>query len=185
VSIRRAHDNTGRSIGTRAERAARKLDAPPPNTPWVWVTKEMIESSAHRALSGAARKVIDRITLEHMAHGGGRNGQLEVTYADFRRYGIRGSSIYPAIEEAIALGFIKRVDPGRKAWGEFKGSSARYRLEWLPDCNGSPASNHWKRFQTVTEASEAADGAKQRVRMARSREAIVCPADFRLVAAAK
>jgi hypothetical protein len=185
VSNRRAHNNTGRSIGTRAERIARKLNAPPPNTPWVWVTKVMIESPAHRALSGAARKVIDRITLEHMAHGGGRNGQLEVTYADFRRYGIRGSSIYPAIEEAVALGFIERVDPGQKAWGDFKGSSARYRIEWLPDRDGSPATNRWKRLETLDQAREAAARTKERVRMVRLEETSACPPDPRQVTEGK
>jgi hypothetical protein len=153
----------------------------------------MIESPARRALSCAARKVIDRITLEHMAHGGGKNGQLEVTYADFRRYGIRGSSIYPAIEEAITLGFIKRVEPGRKAWAGFKGGAARYRLEWLPDCDGSPASNAWKRFQTVGESREAVGRARKRVQMARAKRtvgssksntSVARPGDLKCVAAA-
>jgi hypothetical protein len=51
--------------------------------------RAMVESPAMRALSLAARKVLDRIEIEHMNHGGARNGQLPVTYRDFEAWGIR------------------------------------------------------------------------------------------------
>jgi hypothetical protein len=171
MSRRRGHDNTGRSNGTADERKARKLNAPPRAEAWIWFTKQMLESPALRALSAPARKVIDRITLEHIYHGGGQNGLLAVTYNDFRLYGVRGSSILPAIEEAIALGFIERTDPGRNAWGEFKGSPALYRIAWLPNRDGAPAPNLWKRFRTAEEARHAAERAKDRVMQGRLEEA--------------
>jgi hypothetical protein len=162
MSTRRAHNNTGRSNGTAAERHARKLNAPPHGEAWFWITKEMLESAAYRALSAPARKVIDRIALEHMAHAGGHNGKLPVTYQDFRAYGVRRSSINGAIAEAIELGFIERTDDGSIAWGEFKGKPARYRLAWLKDFEGASAPNRWKRFDTVSKARDAAHRAQEK-----------------------
>jgi hypothetical protein len=162
MSTRRGHDNSGRSNGTAAERLARKLNAPPHGEAWFWITKEMLESAAFRALSAPGRRVIDRIALEHMAHGGGENGKLPVTYQDFHYYGVRRSSINGAIAEVIELGFIERTDEGSLAWGEFKGRPARYRLAWLKDFQGAAPPNRWKRFDTVSEAREAADRARKR-----------------------
>jgi hypothetical protein len=160
--IGRRHDATGRSTGRFASSKFRKLNSPPKDENWIWLTREMLESPAWRALSSAAQKVICRIAVEHMAHGGGQNGDLPVTYNDFRTYGVRGSSIAVALAEAIELGFIERVDPGRRAWGEFQGKPATYRLSWLPTAKGAPAPNRWKRFRTLADARTAAERAKLR-----------------------
>ena len=60
----------------------------------------MLESEAWRALSLNAHKVIDRVKIEHMHHGGTENGNLIVTHADFQAYGVRRQSIAAAIREA-------------------------------------------------------------------------------------
>ena len=38
-------------------------------------------------MSRAARLVVDRVMIEHMAHAGTENGNLVVTYADFVKFG--------------------------------------------------------------------------------------------------
>jgi hypothetical protein len=126
-----------------------QLNQPPAGENWVWVTREMLESFASRALSANARLVINRVALEHLVHAGTANGELPVTYADFAQYGLRRSSILPAIAEAVALGFVCRTQEGQRAWGGYQGSPAKYRLTWLPLFNGTPATNEWKRFKSL------------------------------------
>src|SRR5207302_4402026 len=43
--------------------------------PFVMLPRSLLESYAWRALSRAARQVIDRIVIEHLAHGGRENGK--------------------------------------------------------------------------------------------------------------
>ena len=63
-------------------------------------TLKMMESPAYRALSLSARRVMDRICIELMHHGGNDNGKLPVTYEHFVEYGIARHAIAPAIREA-------------------------------------------------------------------------------------
>lgn len=44
---------------------------------------EMLESPAWRALSFVARRILDRLEIEHAGHGGAENGRLICTYDDF------------------------------------------------------------------------------------------------------
>jgi len=63
--------------------AIKRENRPPKDMPWIWLTREMLESPAWRAMDMlAARRVVERIILEHMAHAGTENGNLIVTYAD-------------------------------------------------------------------------------------------------------
>src|SRR5580692_2519204 len=74
---------------------------------WVAITRAMLESAARRALSLAARRVLERIEVEHLAHGGCENGKLPVTFKNFEDWGIRPDSIASAIREVVALGFVE------------------------------------------------------------------------------
>src|SRR5262249_11706505 len=88
---------------------------------------EMIVSDAWGALSLPARRILDRLEIEHASHGGVENGNLPCTYDDFSRAGVRRQSVARAIRELEALGFVKVTQRGRKAAGEFYLPS-RYRL---------------------------------------------------------
>jgi hypothetical protein len=124
-----------------------RLNRPPSGEPWVWITREMLESDAWCSLSLAARKVLERVMLEHMAHGGTENGSLVVTYADFEKFGIRRKSIKSAITEAAALGFILITEKGRRSVGPSRWP-ARYALDWLPLKDGTPPRNRWKTIKS-------------------------------------
>ena len=65
-------------------------------------TIEMIKSPAWSVLSLSARRVLDRLEIEHAHHGGNDNGRLPVTYDDFECYGIHRHSIAAAIRETVA-----------------------------------------------------------------------------------
>jgi hypothetical protein len=81
---------------------------------------DMLSSPAWRTLSLSAHRVIDRISIELMHHGGADNGRLPVTYDDFERYGIHRHSIASAIREAVALGFVEITVKGRAGNAEWR-----------------------------------------------------------------
>lgn len=145
---------TGGKIGKKD----RKANSPPQGERWIPLTLSMIESPAWRHLSRAGRLIIDRLCAEHMAHGGHDNGRLPTTFDDFAKFGLRRNSILPAIQECEALGFIERVEIGRRAYGVVPGRASLYRLTFLgrTDRNGGgEATNEWKRIASREDAVTA------------------------------
>ena len=90
----------------------------------------MIKSPAWSVLSLSARRVLDRIEIEHADHGGNDNGRLPVTYDDFERDGIHRHAIGPAIRETVALGFAEITERGRAGNAEFR-SPHKFRLTYF------------------------------------------------------
>lgn len=151
----RKSDNAG--FVTR--RFKTKLNAPPIAMPWVWMTHEFLESGAYRALSIHGVRALNRIQIEHMAHGGLENGRLKVTWNDFQKYGISRQYIRQALSETITLGFVTMERRGRRCHGEDHGDPAQYRLTYLPvsePANTRTATNEWKRFGTSIKAARDA-----------------------------
>ena len=136
-----------------------KLNAPPIGQPWVWMSHELLESGAHRSLSVHGIRALNRIQIEHMAHGGLENGRLKVTWQDFVKYGLSRRYVALAIAEITTLGLVAIERRGRRFHGEDHGDPAQYRLTYLPvsePANMHPATNEWKRFGTSTDAARAA-----------------------------
>jgi hypothetical protein len=159
----RRHNAKGRSTGKFANSKFRKANHPPTGEPFIWMTRQMLESPAYRVLSGGGHGVVARVALEHMAHGASLNGSLPVTYNDFEAYGIRRRSIRQFLEEAVVLGFVARTQKGRKAIGEFEGAPALYRVTWLPTHDGQAATNDWMKFATVEDAKQAVRKARDTI----------------------
>src|SRR5258708_22852840 len=137
-----------------------QANRPPQDTSWCWLTGEMLESPAWRALTGNAMKVVLRIALEHLRHGGVGNGLLPVTYQDFVRWGVRRNAIREAIVVAINLGWIDKTSTGEVPWhGDIRRPST-FALTWLPQHNGAPASNRWTRIKSDADAKAAIKAAK-------------------------
>ncbi len=155
----RRHDKKGRSLGRLAGRAG-KLNSPPPGEQWAWLTFNLLQSPAWRALSVNGRLLIDRVLVEHMNQGGSENGNLAVTYADLVAWGIRRNSIAPAISEAIVLGLIE-FEPGRASHISGKGHPNRFRVAWLPTANGDLPSTGWCGFNSLAVAKRAAAEARR------------------------
>jgi hypothetical protein len=168
--IGRKHNATGRSTGQFATSKFRKANRPPVGEPFVWLTKQMLESPAYRVLSGGAEKVIARIAIEHMGHGGGLNGALPVTHNNFADYGIRRASILAFLSEAAVLGFVDRTQKGQRRYGDFEGAPALYRLTWLPTHDGKPATNEWQRFESIEDAKRAVAAIRTDIETKRLRE---------------
>jgi hypothetical protein len=148
--------------GTTKSRFTR-MNRPPDGSSWCWFTAEMLGSPAWRALTGNALKIVLRIALEHLKHGGIENGKLPVTYQDFVRAGIRKNSIREALAVAEQLGMIERTSVGEVPWhGDIRAPST-YGLTWLPRYDGAPPSNRWKQIETDAEAKAKIRQAKTQV----------------------
>ena len=105
--------------GWKSRRA--NFNKPPDGESWRWLTQEMLESSAWRAMSFAARKIIDRLIVEHLAHAGTENGNLISTYSDFEKFEIRAAGVLPrAIVAAETLGFIDVIKRGGSAYADLR-----------------------------------------------------------------
>jgi hypothetical protein len=117
-----------------------------PKGPFIWLTLEFLESQAWNMMSLPARKIVERVAIEHMNHAGTRNGALIVTYGDFEKYGVRRKSIALAIKKAVALGFIDVTGKGHRSYGIGRRPST-YGITWLPRCDGTPASNRWRKIK--------------------------------------
>ena len=118
---------------------------------FVYYTREMISSPAYRALSLQGRKVLRRLELEHMAHGGQDNGKLPCRYHDFINYGCRRNGLSAALIEVEALGFAKTMTLGTRAFGNVPGKASTFLLTYLHTADAPPA-NDWKKISSVEEA---------------------------------
>lgn len=107
---------------------------------------DMMTSLAWGALPHAARRVMDRLEIEHMNHGGCENGMLACTYDDFARYGIRRQSIPVALIYLEALGFIEVTEQGRASFADLR-TPSRYRLTFLNTLQQGPT-DEWERIDT-------------------------------------
>jgi hypothetical protein len=121
---------------------------------------DLIESVAWGGLSLAARRVLDRLEIEHMHHGGVENGHLPCTYSDLERFGVRRKSISAAIEELVAAGMIEVTHQGRGGNAVYRNAS-RYRLTYLATRTAAPT-DEWKRRgrHPGAERKNAKPGAK-------------------------
>ncbi len=141
-------------------------NGPPADEGWIWFTREMLASPAWRGLTLNARRVIDRILIEHMSHAGTENGNLVVTFDDFAVFGVRRQSIHEAIEVAKALGWIAVTRKGGRSIGGIKRPSV-YRLTFLPQHDGSARTNDWRRIVDDQTARRLVDAIRREMTPAR------------------
>jgi hypothetical protein len=137
--------------GQRGYRQFEKANKPPPDMPFCWLTREMLESEAWRAMTLPARRALDRLMIEHMSHAGTMNGELPCTYDDFQRFGVSRKSINAAIRVVEALGWVDVVFRGHLNHGVADRPSL-YGLTWLPRADNTPPSNRWKSIKDRASA---------------------------------
>lgn len=100
------------------------------NQQFVIHTKELIESPAWSTMSGNCFKLINRLEIENIAHGGTENGNLIVTYNQLKECGIRKNSIKSAINEAVKRKLvIVNVSEKVSKYGKYTNS---FTLTYLP-----------------------------------------------------
>lgn len=149
----RKADAAGRSSETQKRGRLKRWE---PATPFVPISRAMIESPAFRGLGFPARKVFDFICLEHMSHGGQENGNLAAPYRQLEQLGISRRDVPSAIRMLKSLGFIERTDGAGRLDGRM--NMARYRLTFLPDRDGGFPTNEWQDVTRADVMAFRADG---------------------------
>jgi hypothetical protein len=121
---------------------------------------EMLESPAYRVLSLSARRLIDRIEIEHASHGRNDNGRLPVTKHDFIDYGIHHDAIAPAKREAEDLGFIRETVHGSGGNAEHRQASCFFLTFANSRGSAPPPTDDWRKIKTIEEAEAIAVAAR-------------------------
>lgn len=139
---------------------SRDCYAPSPGDERQFVTHSlaMKKSPAWRALPDNARRLLDRLEVEHMNHRGAKNGSLIVTYDQLElEADIRRGSVKLAILQAVALGFLAVERQGYAAHQSLKIPSM-YRLTYVDSSAsakkvGAPdPTNEWKGIKSSVAA---------------------------------
>lgn len=116
--------------------------------PFVMHRQSLIESDAMGALTLAARRVLDRLQMEHLAHAGKENGRLVVTFEQFEKFGVRRASVAAAIDLLVNVGLVEITEQGRGGNREFRRPN-RYRLTFLDSTDGA-ATDEWASYTALT-----------------------------------
>src|SRR5262245_60266061 len=110
---------------------------PPAGQQWIWLTRELLCSEAWRSLSINARRVVDFLWLEHLSHGGKKNGELKAPYNQLKAFGIGTHYIADAISEVEEKGLVDCRYNGMRV-------ATAYAIGWLPLHDGTPPADRWK-----------------------------------------
>jgi hypothetical protein len=135
-----------------ADKLRVRRSAPPHDQPWVWLTREMLESEAWRTAPINTLRVVFRLILEHMAHAGCENGNLICTYLDFEKWGISSRLVSRAIADAMNRGLIVITQKGKASSGQNRKPSL-YALGWLATRDGASPLNRWKGWKKPARPS--------------------------------
>jgi predicted transcriptional regulator len=106
----------------------------------------MLGSITFRALGIHARRILDHLMYEHIAHGGQENGKLTASYKQLEKLGSTEADIPKGLDELYITGFVVRTRQGlRQAGG---GEPALYALTWTErfakTAAETPATHEWK-----------------------------------------
>jgi hypothetical protein len=110
--------------------------------PFVMLTRELLASDTWRALGINARRFVDFLMLENMAHGGKENGRLKAPYEQLETFGVGARYLADAIREAEDLGLVDCRRGGMRV-------ATIYALTWLPLYDGTPATHRWRLYRNL------------------------------------
>ena len=123
------------------EKLVYKHTSPTTKQPWVWLSLELIDSVAFKSMCGNCYKAFFRVLQEHMAQGRFKNGELVVTFDQFKKAGISHNMVGPTIKKLKTFGLI-RISRG---WLDGRPAANQFELTYLGHQDGSPAKNDWKK----------------------------------------
>jgi hypothetical protein len=139
--------------------------------PFVRIKFSMKESPAWKELSLNARRALDRIEIEFGRKKGKpeANGELIVTYENFVDYGICRRLVRPAINEVVALGFVRVTREG-VAGNADECQATQFLITYQHNGSAQYLEDGWKRIKTDEEAEAIAKAARKRKGNLRARE---------------
>ena len=107
---------------------------------------EMMLHPTWRLAPVPLRRMLERIEVEHLRHGGFKNGELYVSWNQFVIASISRRKITPLNDLGEALGLLK-VIRAEDATYDLRAPNA-YRLTYLPSAKNAAPTDEWK---SVTE----------------------------------
>jgi hypothetical protein len=131
--------------------------------PFAQLSRAYFESAALAAVSLGARRILDRLIVEHLTHYGKANGRLIVPYGRLAVHaGVDKSDVSSALAELVDVGLIG-IQHGQ--WStSTKRFPNRYRLTFFA-AEGAAPTHEWKRFEPSEGAGyEAREAALKRAR---------------------
>lgn len=111
-------------------------------TCWIPHRLELLLSPSWASRPVAVMRVTERLEIEHLRHGGLKNGHLYVSYGQFIAAGVSKRVVRPALDCAQDLGLIEIIKD--EAGGGCIRPPSRYRLTYLPIGKVAPT-DEWKR----------------------------------------
>jgi hypothetical protein len=105
--------------------------------PFIILPRSLLFSKAWQSMSIHTRRLLDFLMVEHMRHGGRKNGFLVAPRDQLNLWGIGKHFVSGAIEDAEYVGLIDRTRSKGRA-------PSRYALTWLPLADGTAPSNRWQ-----------------------------------------
>jgi len=116
-----------------------KINRPPKDRGWVWMTGELLTSDAWRTASGNTHRFIAFLAAELISKKGKQNGYLKAPYRQLVAFGIGARFIAEHIREAERLGLVQCNRGGMRV-------ATTYALTWLPTADG-PATDAWREYR--------------------------------------
>lgn len=108
---------------------------------WIPHRQEMLTSPSWRKRPKALIKLLDRMEIEHLRHGGKENGHFIVTYDQFVEFGVTRKVIKPMLRLGAALGLLQVIQD--ENWMGDVRQPNRYRLTYLPAKGQKAPSDEW------------------------------------------
>jgi hypothetical protein len=118
----------------------------------------MLRSDVFRSLRLTDLRILQRLEIQHVSHGGKQNGDLTCTYTSFVEYGVRRASIPEGIRRLVRGGFLVVTEQGRQSYGDLRVPS-RYRVTYLPtfaDGRWVEPTHDWRLLEKQKAARENA-----------------------------
>ncbi|RWL47203.1 MAG: hypothetical protein EOR60_09570 [Mesorhizobium sp.] len=113
-------------------------------TAWVPHRLELFISPPWRLAPVPLRRMLERLEIEHMRHGGMNNGQLFVSFGQFQAANISRRKIAATLELGSALGLVETIRTDQPA-GDLRGPNS-YRLTYVPAKGCTARTDEWKRI---------------------------------------
>jgi hypothetical protein len=117
-------------------------------TCWVPHRLELLLSPAWQLAPRPLKRVLERLEIEHMRHGGLNNGHLYVSFDQFVAYRLSRKIVKPTLTLGTALGLLEVIQDEEAFRGDIRPSN-RYRLTYVPAKNAASPTDEWK---AVSEA---------------------------------
>ncbi|MGY2995855.1 hypothetical protein [Mesorhizobium sp. URHB0026] len=113
-------------------------------TSWVPHRLELLISPSWHLAPVPLRRMLERLEIEHMRHGGMNNGELFVSFGQFEAANISRRKITATQALGAVLGLMETIRPQEPS-GDLRGPNA-YRLTYVPAKGASVPTDEWKKI---------------------------------------